>query len=89
MQLRRGQTALANLCSGPGKLAQALGVTGLDHGRDLCGGDDVGFRISPVRVKVEVDVRVGISKAADFPWRFLLKESRFVSVRPRTASRKK
>jgi DNA-3-methyladenine glycosylase len=88
MQARRRQMAVENLCSGPGKLAQALGVTGLDHGRDLCAGEEVGFRGNPGRVAVEADVRVGISRAAHLPWRFLLKESRFVSVRPGTSPRK-
>jgi len=89
MEARRKQTALANLCSGPGKLAQALGVTGRDHGRDFCAGEEIGLKERAGRVKVEVDVRIGISKAAHLPWRFLLKESRFVSVRPQRGVEKK
>lgn len=69
------------LCSGPGKLAQALGVDGRDHGRDLCSGEAVGFRASAGAVRVVSDVRIGISKAADLPWRFLEHESVFISVR--------
>ena len=43
MQARRGLTDTRKLCSGPGKLAQAFAITGADHGRDLCGGDEIGF----------------------------------------------
>ena len=75
--------SLRALCSGPGKLAQALDVTGADHGRDLCAGGGIGF-IPPARpARVETDVRIGISKAAHLPWRFLAKGSEFVSVHPR------
>lgn len=69
------------LCSGPGKLAIALGVDGGDHGRDLCAGKTTGFRAPARPPGVEADVRIGISKAAHLPWRFLLKDSPFVSVR--------
>ncbi len=68
------------LCSGPGKLALALGVDGRDHGRDLCTRKTIGFRPAPARVAVDADVRIGISKAAHLPWRFLLRGSDFVSV---------
>jgi len=89
MQKRRQSTAGAAaalrphaLCSGPGKLAQALGVNGRDHGRDLCSGRAIGFRPAAIPPIVEVDVRIGISKAAHLPWRFLSEGSPFVSVRP-------
>jgi DNA-3-methyladenine glycosylase len=73
------------LCSGPGKLALALGMDGRDHGRDLCGHKTIGFR-PPVRpVAVEADVRIGISRAAHLPWRFLLRGSEYVSVRSASA----
>jgi DNA-3-methyladenine glycosylase len=69
------------LCSGPGKLALALGVDGRDHGRDLCSLKTIGFRPPPEPAAVDADVRIGISKAAHLPWRFLLRGSEFVSVR--------
>jgi DNA-3-methyladenine glycosylase len=75
--------SLHALCSGPGKLAQALGVDGRDHGRDLCAGGGVGFLRPGAPVKVESDFRIGISKANHLRWRFLAKGSEFVSVRPR------
>jgi DNA-3-methyladenine glycosylase len=81
MQKRRGLERPESLCSGPGKLAQALGVTRADHGRDLCGDVAHSFRAPDSPVEIVNDVRIGISKAAHLPWRFLLRESRFVSVR--------
>ena len=86
-RLARAKSAAAYslhaLCSGPGKLSQALDVDGRDHGRDLCAGHRVGFIAPAFPVLVETDVRIGISKAAHFPWRFLAQDSEFVSVRPR------
>ena len=79
MRQRRGRTALHQLCSGPGKLTQAFGITGTGHGTDLCGGA-IGFRPRTEPIEVETCLRVGISKAAHLPWRFLLKGSPFVSV---------
>jgi DNA-3-methyladenine glycosylase len=81
MRERRGQQSPTALCSGPGKLTQALGITGADHCRDLCEGN-IGFRERLKEGEVETDVRIGISKAAHLPWRFLLKGSPFISVRP-------
>ena len=89
MELRRLARAksaavysLHALCSGPGKLTQALEVDGRDHGRDLCAGGAVGFLPPAKPVPVQADVRIGISKAAHLPWRFLARGSPFVSVRP-------
>lgn len=82
MQARRGRESLRDLCSGPGKLGQALGLSGRDHGTDLTGG--VFFQMPPdslPKVSVETDRRIGITKAVDFPWRFLEKDSRWVSVK--------
>ena len=79
MRQRRGRTALHQLCSGPGKLTQAFGITGADHGTNLCG-DAIGFRSRAAHVEVETCLRIGITKAAHLPWRFLLKGSPFVSV---------
>lgn len=75
--------SLHALCSGPGRLAQALGIDGRDHGRDLCSGRAVGFVPPASPPAVERDIRIGISKAAHLPWRFLARGSQFVSVRPK------
>jgi len=82
MQRRRSITTLQSLCSGPGKLSQALDVRGIDHGGDLCSNPSRCFKPRRADVEVVSDVRIGISKAAHLPWRFLLKDSLCVSVRP-------
>jgi DNA-3-methyladenine glycosylase len=81
MQTRRRTEKLGSLCSGPGKLTQALGILGTDHGIDLCADSRRSFRARPASVEVETDVRIGISKAAHLPWRYLRKGSPFISVR--------
>lgn len=82
MKRRRLQQKLTALCSGPGKLSEALDIRGSDHGIDLCARGGRGFLPAARPVEVVSDIRVGISKAAHLPWRFLLKESPYVSVRP-------
>lgn len=74
--------SVAWLCSGPGKLAQALGVTGSDHGRDFCRGGSVALLSPGSPVDVEADVRIGISRACHLPWRFVLRGSEHLSVKP-------
>jgi DNA-3-methyladenine glycosylase len=82
MKARRKMTDMRKLCSGPGKLAQAFEITGADHGRDLCAEEGIGFRAAgKKKARVIEDVRVGISRAAHLPWRFLLEGSEGVSVR--------
>ncbi len=69
------------LCSGPGKLAAALAVTGEDHGRDLCHGAGVHgfFRGAGGVAEIVATPRIGISKAVDFPWRFVAAGDSYVS----------
>jgi DNA-3-methyladenine glycosylase len=69
------------LCSGPGKLTIALGVDGRDHGRPLCTGRSPGFLPRPAHVPIAASPRIGISRAADLPWRFTLRGSAFTSRR--------
>jgi DNA-3-methyladenine glycosylase len=80
MRQRRGGLDDRNLCSGPGKLTQAMAIDKTFHGRDF-------FQISAARltqprqkVTVEIDRRVGITKSVELDWRFLLAGSAFVSV---------
>ena len=87
MRQRRGLERLEDLCSGPGRLTQALGI-GLDlNGSDLLDGP---IRFEPRapgfdgRVQATAP-RVGITKAVELPWRFTAEGSRFVS-RPRPAA---
>jgi DNA-3-methyladenine glycosylase len=78
MRRRRGLDDPRDLCSGPGKLAQALGVTRKHYGLPL---DRPPFVLLPRPEPVEVvtGVRIGITKAADLPWRYGLKNSPFLS----------
>lgn len=79
MAVNRRREKIQDLCSGPGKLSQAMGITGMQHGRDLCEDPDFCFLPRKGRPEVIADVRVGISVAKDLPWRFLLANSPFVS----------
>jgi DNA-3-methyladenine glycosylase len=78
MRRRRGVSEARALCSGPGKLTQALGITHRHNGLAL---DAEPFALHAHRGKVDVvrGVRIGITKAADLPWRYGLRGSRFVS----------
>ena len=78
MRERRGLDDPRLLCSGPGRVCQALGVTRAHDGRRL---DRPPFRLLPAEAPLEVVTgpRIGISKARDVPWRFGLAGSRFVS----------
>lgn len=83
MRSRRGERPDTELCSGPGKLTDALGI-GLDANRaDLTAEP---FVLTPREPgwsgKMITSPRVGITKAVERPWRFSLAGSRFVS-RPR------
>jgi len=80
MQQRRGVAEIQRLCSGPGKLAQALDITKRHHELSICTDRRRCFlqREEP-SVPVVADPRIGISRAVDFPWRFTLRGSEFVS----------
>jgi DNA-3-methyladenine glycosylase len=86
MRARRRREAIEDLCSGPGKLTQALGV-GLEHnGASLL---EPPFAVLPRadgwrEAEIVSGPRIGISKAVEYPWRFCAAGSRFVS-RPRPA----
>jgi DNA-3-methyladenine glycosylase len=75
---RRGQSDLRLLCSGPGRLGQALAITPELNGSRI---DRLPFKLSAgaTRANVSCGPRIGISKAIDQPWRFGLAGSRFVS----------
>jgi DNA-3-methyladenine glycosylase len=81
MRARRRVTSDRELCSGPGKLTQALGI-GLElNGSDLISGP-IGILPRPRRWReppVLASRRIGITKAVELPWRFSAAGSRFVS----------
>jgi len=90
MRARRGVDDLYRLCSGPGKLAQALGITKRHHEMNLCR-DPRHYFMRPVEgsARVVADPRIGISRAKEFPWRFTLEDSPFVSVPVRAPNQRK
>ena len=79
MRARRRRDRLEDLCSGPGKLTQALGIELDLNGTSLVNG--------PVRIEARAAAapeilagpRIGITRATDLPWRFCAAGSRFVS----------
>jgi DNA-3-methyladenine glycosylase len=81
MTRRRGVADPLLLCSGPGRLTQALGLTGEHDGLRL---DRLPFSLLPGSEPPELAAgpRIGISSAQDLPWRYSLAGSPFVS-RPR------
>jgi DNA-3-methyladenine glycosylase len=78
MRQRRGVTDDRLLCAGPGRLCQALGVTREHDGLPL---DRSPFELLPRREEPEVVAgpRIGITLAADRPWRYGVEGSRFLS----------
>jgi DNA-3-methyladenine glycosylase len=84
MHARRPVLRDEELCSGPGKLTQALGISLEENGGDLSSG---AVRIGPragrwLEPAIVVGTRVGITQAVDLPWRFSVAGNRNVS-RPR------
>ena len=80
MRERRGTDDVRILCAGPGRLCQALGITGAQDGTSLLA-RPFAVREREGKMKVSVGVRIGISKAADLPRRFGLAGSPFLSRR--------
>ncbi|MDB5753831.1 MAG: 3-methyladenine glycosylase [Massilia sp.] len=78
MRARRGVENERLLCSGPGKLCQALGVSRLHNGMALAL-PPFELAAAPEPVEVVAGPRIGISKAVEVPWRFGQAGSRFVS----------
>ena len=78
MRRRRGLIDERLLCSGPGRLAEAMGVTLAHNGLAL---DRLPFELSTRKAapEIAVGIRIGITKAADLPWRYGLKGSKFLS----------
>ena len=78
MAERRGTDDMKLLCSGPGKLTQAMGVTGAHDGVPLFRKPFAVFAAQE-KVAIVTGPRIGISRALDLPWRFGLKGSAFLS----------
>ena len=78
MRARRGVAEDRLLCAGPGRLCQALGIT---HEHDALPLDEPPFELPAREATPEIvrAARIGITKAADRPWRYALAGSRFLS----------
>jgi DNA-3-methyladenine glycosylase len=78
MRRRRGLSDPRLLCSGPGRLCEALGITDAQYGLAL---DKPPFALFARRGEVDVVTgpRIGLTKAVDRPWRYGEKDSRYLS----------
>jgi DNA-3-methyladenine glycosylase len=81
MKKRRGVADPKRLCSGPGRLTQALGITNRHHEMNLCSDPRHCFvRNNKTSADVVADTRIGITRSAHYPWRFTLRGSPFLSA---------
>jgi len=80
MRRRRGLHDERSLCSGPGKLCEALGITHAHNGLAL---DAPPFALHARATKPDIvaGVRIGLTKAVELPWRYGLRGSKFLSKR--------
>ena len=78
MRRRRGLKDERTLCSGPGKLTEALGIT-REHNALALDAPPFAVHARKSEVVVVSGVRIGLTKAADLPWRYGLKGSKFLS----------
>jgi DNA-3-methyladenine glycosylase len=78
MRRRRGLSDERLLCAGPGRLCQAIGVT---HAHNAMPLDQPPFSLIGRQRKpaIAIGVRIGITKAAELPWRYGLAGSRYLS----------
>ncbi len=84
MQRRRGKELKKDLCSGPAKLVQSVGITKADYGKPLFDGKllinrSINLNITPDMIMS--GPRIGVSKAVDTPWRFWIKDNPYISVK--------
>ncbi len=87
MAARRRKAARdRELANGPGKLTQAMAITGADYGRDLCG-DSLYLETAAIPAgRISRSPRINVAYAgrwAERPWRFYERGNRYVSVAPR------
>ncbi len=78
MRRRRGLDDIRMLCAGPGRLGQALGITGVHDGMPL---DRTPFSLRATESAHQIvsGTRIGIAKGQDIAWRFTVQGSRFLS----------
>ena len=80
MKKRRGKDNIHQLCSGPAKLVQAMGISKADYGTPLFAGNlHIKSPDKAKAIQVATGPRIGIKQAVDKPWRFWVKGNPFVS----------
>ena len=83
MRQRRNKNKLRDLCSGPGKLAQAMYINKNHYGVDLCG-DEIFIETTNILPNVTATKRINIDYAGDaanYLWRYVMTNSEYLSVR--------
>lgn len=80
MRRRRGIDDERALCSGPGKLCQALGIT-IAHSELPLDEPPIQLFARKKKPEIAIGIRIGITKAVELPWRYGLKGSKFLSKR--------
>ncbi|WP_407164541.1 DNA-3-methyladenine glycosylase [Bradyrhizobium sp. ORS 111] len=80
MRRRRGLDDVRTLCSGPGKLCEALGIT-IAHSELPLDRAPIALHARTGTPEIVSGVRIGITKAVDLPWRYGVKGSKFLSKR--------
>jgi DNA-3-methyladenine glycosylase len=78
MRRRRRLDDVHALCSGPGKLTEALGIT-IDHNGLPLDRPPIALHARTADVEIATGVRIGITKAVELPWRYGVKGSKFLS----------
>ena len=78
MRRRRGLHEERSLCSGPGKLCEALAITIADNELPL-DAPPIALHARTSKPEIVSGVRIGLTKAVDLPWRYGLKGSKFLS----------
>ena len=79
MRRRRGGAADRALCAGPARLCEALGITGAQNGAPLARGAVRILRDGGRRPPIAATARIGLTRAADWPLRFVIAESPWAS----------
>nr|WP_297864661.1 DNA-3-methyladenine glycosylase [uncultured Acetatifactor sp.] len=86
MQNRRQKQSVRELCNGPGKLSQAMGITKDCYGLDLCGNELYIETVAGSALSVSTTKRINIDYAGEavhYLWRFVFSNNKFISVPPR------
>jgi DNA-3-methyladenine glycosylase len=78
MRRRRGLHDERSLCSGPGKLCEALGITHAHNGLAL-DAPPIALHARVKKPDIVAGVRIGLTKAVELPWRYGLRDSKFLS----------